>query len=243
MLLIPLIYLKNGKAQKPVGTNPAWFREELLELAKILAEQGAKALYINDLNIPATGKSENTAIIEALQKNLGLQLWVAGNFQSIAAIEGYAEVGVDKIVVGSLAYQHPDLLEKAAKHFEKKIVAPIEVRNKHVVIPGMVAPVHKTALDYADRFEEAGVAALCYLDSDLGNIKEFCNHVRIPVLSLNDPQTPNDLEKLFDCERSGLVGVVMGKVLYENRLDLHGSLAFLDDLASASAQEPTLTED
>lgn len=245
MILLPLIYLKQGKAVKPVGANPAWFREEPLELAKVLAEQGAEALFIQDLNVPTTGRSENFPAVESIQKNLNLSLWLSGHFHSLTVLEDYASLGVDKIVVGAMAYENPKLFQEVAKRWPKKIAAQIEVRNKRVVIPGMVSPAHKTALDYASRFEETGVAALCYTDDDgtFNGIRDLCNHVKVPVLCLNDIQSTNDLEKLFECESSGLAGVVLGKSLYENRIDLHGSLAFLNDLVATKSQETTLTEE
>lgn len=248
MLLVPLIYLKNGKATKPPGTNPPWFREDPVELAKILKNQGASHLYINDLNVPQTGRSENLPAIQAIQK-LDVKLWVQGNFRSLTMIETYSGIGVDKIVVGAFAYQTPDLFKEACQKFSKKIAAMIEVKNKHVAITGMVTPSHKTALDYSNRFEEEGVACICYSDSNaqgaleeesFQNIKEFCTHVKVPVLCINDIRSTDDLEKLFAFQTAGLMGAVLGKSLYENRIDLHGAMAFLDDLTVAVAREPTL---
>lgn len=243
MFLLPLIYLKQGKAVQPAGTNPPWFQTEALALAKTLVQQGATALYLQDLNIPQTGRSENLSLVQEILHQLPVKVWLTGNIRSVTAIESYLAIGVDKINVGALAYQNPNLFQEACQKFPQKIVAPIEVRNKHVVVPGMVTPAHKTAWDYATRFEEDGVAALCYSDSDFGGIKEFCNWVKVPVLSLNDVTNTNDLEKMFSWERSGLIGVVMGKSLYETRLDLHSSIAFINDLAVAASQEPTLTEE
>ena len=245
MFLIPLIYLKDGKAVRPPGTNPPWFHEDGVALAKTLAGQGASALYINDLNIPPTGHSENFSVIRNIKKTLTTPLWVTGNFQTLTAIEAFAELRIDKINVGALAYQHPQIFQEACQKWPQKIAAPIEVRHNHVVIPGMVAPAHKRPADYAKRFEEAGVAALCLQENDgnFQNIKAFCTGVKVPVLSLNDAATTEDLEKFFELERAGLIGVVMGKSLYETRLDLHSSVAFLNDLAVGTTQEPTLTED
>lgn len=245
MLLLPLIYLKGGKAVLPPLTNPSWFHEDGVALAKTLIQQGAAALYINDLNIPQTGHGENFSIIREIKKTLGVQLWVTGPFATITAIEALAELGVDKINVGALAYQKPDVFHEACRRWPPKIAAPIEVRHNHVVIPGMVAPAHKKPADYAKRFEEAGAAALCLQENDQNfqNIKTFCTEVRVPVLSLNEAATRGDLEKFFEMEQAGLVGVVLGKALYETRLDLHSSIALMNDLAVATTQEPTFTED
>lgn len=249
MLLLPLIYLKNQKAVQPIERNPTWFREDPLALAQVLAEQGAQVLYINDLNIPGTGKSPNLENVESILKTTSLKIWITGSFKSIPTIEAYVSVGVDKIVLGASAYQNPILLKEAIQKFEKRIAVLIEVKNKKVVIPGLVTPSHKSALDYAKQFEELEVASLVLSDSDTNGvlneenekaIREFLNHCRVPVLLLCDIQTTEDLKKLFEYESAGLVGVVLNKTLYENRLDLHSSIAFLNDLAATTAAEITL---
>lgn len=245
MLLLPHIYLKNGKAVRPPGSNPAWFQEEGAALAKVLAGQGAGALYLNDLNVPPTGHGENFGVIREIKQTFHAALWLTGNFTTLTAIETYAELGIDKINVGPLAYQNPAVFAEACQKWPQKIAAPIEVRHNRVVIPGMAAPAHKKPSDYAKRFEETGAAAICFNEGDhqLSNIQSFCTQVQVPVLSLNDAATTEELEKFFEMEAAGLIGVVMGKSLYEGRLDLHSSIAFLNDLAAATTREPTLLEE
>ncbi len=239
MQLIPLIYLKNGKAASPSETTPAWFSEEPSALARYFLQEGTEALYINDLNIPPTGKGENFAAIQSLAENKSLRLWVTGNFKSVVAIEMVLQTGVEKIILGSSAYQDSKLLKEAAQKFPQKIGVLIEVKNKRVVIPGLVTPSHKTANDYASRFEADGVSVLCYADESLEGIQSFCSHTKVPVVTLLDIQAMQDLRSLFEMESVGLSGVVVGKPLYENKIDFHSSISFLNDLAVASAQEPT----
>lgn len=250
MELLPLIYLKQGRAAPPVGARPAWFQEDPAALAKSLEAQGAAALYLNDLNVPVTGRSENFSAIQAIRKSTNLQLWVTGNFRSITAIDPYAEAGVDKIVLSGSAYQDPALLKQASQKFFKKMAVIIEVKNKRVVIPGLVAPSHRSAADYAQRFEEDGVAALCYLDSspqglmtddNLKAFKDFCVAAKAPVVVFSDIRKMQDLEKLFACEPSGLWGAVLGKPLYEGAFDLHSCIVFLNDLSVGTKQEKTIT--
>ncbi|OGQ06393.1 MAG: hypothetical protein A2W61_05055 [Deltaproteobacteria bacterium RIFCSPLOWO2_01_44_7] len=240
MQIIPLIYLKGGKAVYPADSRPAWFQENLSQLCSYFVSQGASTLYVNDLNVPLVGKSENFLMLEAAAKQSGLELWVTGNFRSLAAIELYFEIGMKKVVLGGIAYQDPNLLKQATQRFPQKIAVLIEVKNKHVVIPGLVAPTKKTALDYAERFEEQGVSVLCYSDSDLNDTQNFCVKTKVPVVALCDIQNMQDLTKLFECESAGLAGVVIGKPFYENRLDVRSCVSFLNDLAAMSNQEITL---
>lgn len=252
MELFPLIYLKNGKAHLPVGTKASWFREEASDLALNLESQGAPGLYLSDLNVPLAGKGENSAAILSIQKKTKLKLWVSGQFRSTAAMEAYMDMGVEKLVLGGEAYQNPQLVKEAAQKFGPKIAVLIEVKNNRVVVPGLVTPSHKTALDYAKRFEDDGASALCFSDSNaqgilaeenIKGIRDFCAQVQVPVLALSDIQKMQDLEKLFESDKAGLKGVVLGKSLYSGAVDLRSSLAFLNDLAITFAQEETEVPD
>lgn len=248
MELLPLIYLKNGKAQTLAGRQPAWFREQAQELTGNLAGQGATGIFLNDLNVPLTGRGENVAAIQSAQKNAKLKLWVSGNFRSVTAMEAYMDMGVEKLVLGGPAYQNPQLVREASKKFGSKIAVQIEVKNKRVVIPGLVTPSHKSALDYAKRFEDDGASALCFSESNaqgileeenIQGIREFCAKVRVPVLCLSDIRKMQDLASLFESEKMGLAGVVLGKSLYSGAIDLHSCIAFLNDLSVSFAQEET----
>ncbi|MDZ4224808.1 MAG: HisA/HisF-related TIM barrel protein, partial [bacterium] len=208
MELIPLIYLKNGKAARLAEANPVWFQDDPLELAQYFAKQGCESLYINDLYVSATGKGENFGAILAIAEKLKLKLWVTGNFKSLSSVETYVQAGVEKIVFGANAYQDPKLLKDSAQKFPQKMAVLIEVKNKKVVIPGLVAPSHKLAEDYAARFEADGASALCYADESLEGIQQFCRRAKAPVLAMADIQVMQDLRKLFEAESAGLIGVV-----------------------------------
>ncbi|MDO8526280.1 MAG: HisA/HisF-related TIM barrel protein [Deltaproteobacteria bacterium] len=232
MFLIPLIYLKNSEAAHYGGATMPWFQKDPLELAKYFSLQGAQGLYLNDLNIPVTGRGENFQAIESILKNLNLECWITGNFRSLPAIETYISAGADKIVLGASAYQNPAFVKEAALKFPQHIAVLIESKNKKVVVPGLIAPSPKTALDFAKRFEEEGAAAFCYTDEEVPAIGEFCAGVNVPVLNLGDLTTMQDLGSLLPFEKSGLHGVVLSRSLYENRIDLHSAVSYLNDLAA-----------
>lgn len=249
MKLFSLIYLKGGKAQRPVGTNPPWFQEDATRLAKALADQGADGFYIHDLSIPVTGKSENLQALQNIRQQISQELWVTGNFRSLESLDLYAKLGVDKIVLAGVAYQIPNFVREAVQKFYKKISVLIEVKNHHVVIPGLLAPSRKTAVDYAQRFEEEGATSLCLWETnaqgglDATNFKsigEFCEKVKVPVCCLSDIQDAHELAKLFEIERAGLFAVVLGKAFYAGRIDLKGAKAMLYDLAASITKEETL---
>lgn len=252
MQLIPHLYLKNGKAISPVPEKPAWFREDPVALARYFLEQRTEGLFLSDLDVPNHGEGPNYPAIRAMCDDTNLKLWVFGNFKTLDSIEPYDTAGVNKIVIGAATYQHPNFFLEALRKFGKSITTKIECKNGRVTIPGMITPSHKAPLEYARRFQEDGVTALCFSDvgarDDLAaeeykRTKDFCNGARVPILCTSEVTRLGDLEGLFAAESSGLSGIVVGKAMYQGIIDLHSAQARLNDLAVNPSFESTLMED
>ena len=243
MLVIPHLFLKNKKSAIPAEGRPVWFSEDPLVLSKTFADSGAEQLFITDSNIPGAAKSENVDIIEKIISSCNLPVLVSGNFRSIESAEPYFQIGVDKIILGAPAYQDPDFLKSACQKFKGKIAVHIQVRDKKVFIPGWIAPSHKTVLDYAERFEEQGISAFCYAEEKFETIQDFCLKTKRWVYALSDPQNLQGLEPYAKIPSSYFRGIVLGKPLYEDKIDLHGAIAFASDLAAGQATEDTFQID
>ena len=239
MQIGPLLYLKNQKAQNAAASAPQpWFQEDPVRLAKNWQENGAEFIYIHDLNVPATGKSENVGAVHALQTATRLPVVLSGNFRSIDAIAPYIQTGVSYVVIGAPAYQTPDFFKTACKTFPGKIVVQIELKNGKVVIPGWIAPSHKTALDYAERFQEEGAAAITY--SELSSLNSFCGKTTVPIWYGGDLNSIKEIEYIIGIQKNPPRFVVLGKSLYEGHTDLHAATAYLKDLEVKMSQEETL---
>lgn len=251
MKLIPHLYLKEGQTFCPVPSKPGWFKGDPAAMVAHFLSQRIEGLFISDLDVPNQGESPNFKAIQSLCDDTNLQLWVWGNFKTLESIERYDTAGVNKIVVGVAAYQHPNFFLEALQKFGKSISTKIDCKSGKVLIPGMVAPSHKAALDYAARFQEDGITALCYSDvssqeqltyEEYKRTKAFCNGVSVPVLCTSEVTRIEDLEGLFHAESSGLAGIVIGKAMYNEAIDLRSAQARLNDLAVTPSFEETFME-
>ena len=152
--------------------------------------------------------------------------------------------------MGAVAYQQPTLVEEACQKFPGKIASSIDVKGGRVTIPGWAVASNKTALDYAERFREYGIRYTFYSDVDAnGQLTEkhfestraFCQQAHMRVIVTSDINGLNEIEKLAMLGAPGLEALVVGKSLFQGRIDLGGATAFLSDLNIAQESDTTLT--
>ena len=234
------MYLKDGEVQHPAGVTPQpWFDRNPLALAKQWKSAGAEQIYIQDLNISTKGKNPNAGILRSIQKETGLSIFVTGDFRSVDVVAQYLQEGLaEAVVMGASAYQTQNLFKETCQRFPGKVAVMIEVKNGRVAIPGWVTPSHKTAFDYVERFQEEGAAAIVY--SDFATIADFCSKISLPVWANTEPQNLKEIETVAILIKNRPQKIVLGRVLYEGKLDLHATTVYLNDLDVGFSQEETI---
>jgi phosphoribosylformimino-5-aminoimidazole carboxamide ribotide isomerase len=154
--------------------------------------------------------------------------------------------------LGSIAYQNLELVKEAAQKNPGKVGITIDVRDNKVTIPGYIVAANKTAMDYANRFRDIGVSIFAYSNVDTnGNttaaqieeIRKFCMESHIPTICTNQLNTQNELGDILKLEAYGIIGVVMDKAIYENKIDLASAVTFINDQTLSGNDEPTLIPD
>lgn len=253
MILVPQLYLKNGRVLLHEGTTSPLVQEDPVATAQAMKDSGAEALHIVDLGVPPVGASPHMQAIKQIHDDLGLACYVGGGFKTTQSMEPYIAAGVEIIALGSVAYQQPAFLEEACKKFPARIATHIDVKAGRVTIPGYTVVANKTAFDYAERFVEGGVRFIFY--SEVGangfigeehydKISAFCKRVTARVICTSEVSSMPDIERLtriavgaprLDC-------LVLGKSLFEGRVDLRAAVAMVSDVMLASGDESTMTE-
>lgn len=251
MILIPQIYLKNEKLVTPGEITSPIFDSDAFETAKRLKDAGASGLLFQDLSITPVGTSPNLPLIKKIHDELEMPFCVGGPFKTQKEIEGYVDAGADFVILGTIAYQKPDFLQTICKRLPGKIAARIDVRHGKVTIPGYAVATNKTALDYAQYFNKNGVRYILYSDTDndgfitdegIENLVHFCNDINARVVCTSEVRALGDIERIVMLNLPRLEGVVMNKSLYENKIDLKGAIAMVNDLIVSSESDITLTE-
>ncbi len=248
MNLIPLLYLKDKKAVFK-GDSGEIQHTDPFELVGGWVRGGINWLQINDLNMSPTSTSPNEEIVSEIIKRFSLNVQLTGNFKTQNDIEKYLSIGVEKIILGSIAYQNPDITKEACQNHPGKIGVNIDVKNDKVTIPGYIVAANKSALDYAERFNSYGVSLFIHSNVDENNetqehhlsaIKDFCQKCQIPIICSNQVQTQGDFSDFLKIEPFGLMGMIVDKALYERRFDLNSAITYINDQTLSGDDEPTL---
>lgn len=250
MLLVPQVYLKNGRAVRLENTRNRLFDEDISPFLKGLQSAGIEALYVHDLSINPTGHSPHLPLLKEIQAQ-GFHLFVGGNFRSLPSLMSCAEM-TEFIVLGSIAYQDPKLVQEACAHIPGKIAVHIDVRAGKVTIPGWTAAANRTAQEYGAAFKEHGAAAFFYSDlnaqgvcgpENLETTRRFVQAMRLPCYITSDPASAADLERIVGLRSPYVEGVVLGKSFYEDRIDVGAVVGLLADLSVMQSDEATIIDE
>ena len=139
------------------------------------------------------------------------------------------DAGVSKVIIGSVALYNPELVKDACKKFQDRIVVGIDARNGMVAVEGWSKTSETKAVDLAKEFESCGVAAVNFTDIHRDgmqtgpNIEEtaaLAEAVSIPIVASGGVNTIQDIKNLLEIEKKGVIGVITGRALYEETLDL-----------------------
>ena len=238
MILYPAIDLKDGKAvrlYKGQMDRATVFNEDPAAQAQDFVAQGCDWLHLVDLNGAFAGTPVNAAPVEAILRSCKVPAQLGGGIRDMATIERWLDLGLARVILGTVAVENPDLVRAAARAFPGKVAVGIDARQGRVATKGWATETDVLATDLARRFEDAGVAALIYTDINRDgamqgpNIAEtaaLARAVSIPVIASGGVSSLDDLIALRDCG-APLDGAISGRALYDGALDLAQALRTL----------------
>jgi len=251
MQIIPVLFLRGGGVFSPVSATVNKVKGSPLDVAKGWYKAGAETIHVVDMDVPLAGPSPNNELIGRIHQELRLAVSVESHIRDAETAGGYFAAGVSRLVLGAVAYQKPQFLTELAQRFPGKLAVHLDVRNGKAVIKGWTVAPNKTAMDYVEQFRQAGVSAFYYSDSEQdGVIKEddcirmrdFLKRAHVKAVHTTDIASPADLEKILILESYGMSGTLVGKPLYDGRIDLEGIITFAKEQAKNHLDEPTYTE-
>lgn len=236
MEIIPAIDLKNGCAvrlfkgemnsAKIYSNNPS-------EFAKKFEDLGAKRLHIVDLDGAFAGESVNFGVVEKIAKNTNLKIQIGGGIRNEEKIKDYLNLGVDRVILGSVALKNPEFVRDMTKKY--KIVVGIDAKDGFVAVEGWAEVSKIKATDLAKLYADAGVEAIIATDiSKDGTLSgvnlEFTSQIakasKIPTIASGGVANLEDIEKIASCD--DISGVIIGKAYYEGKIDLEKAFKILN---------------
>ncbi len=232
MIVFPAIDLKGGQVVRLAegdmaratvyGDNPA-------AQALIFAEAGAGHLHVVDLDGSFAGRAENREAVEAILAAFPGYVQLGGGIRTREAVEGWFDLGVARVVMGSAALKDPEFVKDMAKEFPGGIVVAVDAKDGMVATEGWAEVSDVPVVDLARRFEDAGVASLLFTDigrdgllkgANIEATVDLARRVDIPVIASGGVKGLDDIRLLALHSVDGIEGVITGRAIYEGKLDL-----------------------
>jgi phosphoribosylformimino-5-aminoimidazole carboxamide ribotide isomerase len=228
MLVIPAIDLMDGKVvrlQKGDFATRVVYSDDPAEVARRFGAAGAGRIHVVDLDGARSGHPVNLAAVEAIAR-AGVTIEVGGGLRRIEDVERVLALGAAFAVLGTAAVERLDLVREACRRFPGRIVAGIDAKGGEVAISGWEQGSGLPASAVARRVAEAGVTLVEYTDVardgmfagvDAKGAAQLARDAGVPVVASGGVASLADVRA---CKAAGVYGVIVGKALYEKRLDL-----------------------
>ena len=240
MEVIPAIDLLEGRCVRLYQGDyqqSQVFNENPLEVALEWQAQGATRLHLVDLDGAKEGTSVNLDVISAIVKKLSIPVQVGGGLRTKASIERLFDLGVDRSIVGTVAVEKPELVQELCETFPDKIAVGIDARDGKVATKGWLETSTVEATDLAQAISDQA-AAIIYTDisrdgtlvgPNLEALKELAQVTNIPVIASGGISSLTDLLSLLSLEPFGVNGVIVGKALYTEKVNLKEAIQAIGD--------------
>ncbi len=238
MLIWPAIDILGGRCvrlRQGDYDRKTVYGDSPVDMAERWRSRGARRLHLVDLDGAKDGTSVNFGAVKELVAAVspnGVECELGGGIRSEATIEALLEIGLTRLVVGTLALKKPDWFAEMAQKYPNKLALGIDARGGMVATDGWLETSATPATELAKRFDGLPVAALIYTDVSTDgmmrgpNVEEALTMARstsIPVVASGGVTRIDDVKRLAE---AGLPACIIGRALYENTINLEDALAF-----------------
>ncbi len=211
------------------------YSDDPAAMARQWQAQGAPWLHVVDLNGAVDGRPMNLPAIEAILRAVSMKVQVGGGIRSIDTVRQYLGAGVSRVVLGTAALTDRAFLEQAAGEFPHRIVVGVDAKNGKVAVNGWTSVSDIAATDLIAGLKGLSVAAVVYTDiardgmlsgPNVPALGEVVTHASCPVIASGGVTRIEDL-RAIKALGSRVEGAIVGKALYDGKLDYREAVAAL----------------
>jgi len=239
LTLYPAIDLKDGacvRLKRGAMDQATIYADDPAAQAQLFEQAGFTALHVVDLNGAFAGHGVNQAAVRAIREAASIPIQLGGGIRDMAGIEAWFDLGIARVILGSVAVKNPALVRTAAAAFPERIIVGIDASNGMVATEGWAEISTISATDLALRLEDAGIAAIIHTDIardgmlaglNLEATEALARSVTIPVIASGGVAGLDDIITLREAatRTPNIAGTIIGRALYDGRIEAAAALA------------------
>ncbi|AEE95485.1 1-(5-phosphoribosyl)-5-[(5-phosphoribosylamino)methylideneamino]imidazole-4-carboxamide isomerase [Mahella australiensis] len=234
MMIYPAIDIKGGKCVRLVqgdAGRQTVYEDDPLAAALRWQSAGAQWLHVVDLDGAFVGASANMEAIKSIVLSVDIPVQLGGGMRSMDVISYMLdEVGVSRVVIGTAAIEQPSLVEQAVRRYDNRIAVGIDAKGGMVAVRGWVDITGVSACDLAGQMSAMGVKTIIYTDISKDgmlagpNVKAIADMAKSFAGDVIASGGVSDLDDIKRLKEAGAAGVIIGKALYDGRINLEDAL-------------------
>ena len=237
MIIFPAIDIRGGKCVRLIKgdfNQETVFSDRPEIMAKKWQDEGGKYLHLVDLDGALAGKSQNLATVEMILKTVNSPVELGGGIRTMENIETVLDMGVSRVILGSVAVKNPQLVKDACKKYgSERIVVGIDAKDGIVAVDGWGVSGNVEAKELAKKMALGGVKHIIYTDisrdGTLSGVNaqataEIARYSGVKVVASGGVSSIEDIKLLKQYEQDGIEGVIVGKSIYTGSLSLPEAL-------------------
>ena len=239
MILFPAIDLKGGQCVRLEQGDMARatvFNLDPAAQASAFQAQGFEYLHVVDLDGAFAGKPMNAQAVDAILKAVTMPVQLGGGIRDLRTLEAWLAKGIARVIIGTAAVRDPVFVKEAAKKFPGRVAVGLDARDGFVAVEGWAERATVTVLEIAQRFEDAGVAAIIFTDIARDGLLRGLNldativlaeKISLPVIASGGLASIEDIKALLEPRARKLEGAISGRALYDGRIDPSAALQLI----------------
>ncbi len=233
MLIYPAIDILGGKCvrlSRGKYDRVTVYSDNPVEFVSKWTAMGAGYIHVVDLDGARSGSPINNAVVGEIVRSSGVPVQTGGGIRSLERIRELFKLGISRVILGTAAVKDSILVDSALEEFGDKIAVGVDALDGFVTTDGWEKSSRRKAVEFAHEMENRGIKTIIYTDistdgmlsgPNLGAMKEMAQAVGCDIIASGGVSCLQDIIAL---EKTGVAGVIVGKALYEGKLDLKDAI-------------------
>ncbi len=229
MIIFPAIDIIDGRVVRLTKGDYSSAKKYLLtpeQAAEEFCNDGARYLHVVDLDGAKSGNADNAATIENIVKKFDMFVEVGGGIRTEEQIKKYLDCGIRRVILGTVAVKNPGFVSRMTAKYGDKISVGVDAKDGKVAISGWEETTGLDAVEFCKKMQDIGVSHIIYTDiskdgclqgTNLSIYKVLCQTLLLKITASGGITDMEEIEKL---KEMNLYAAIVGKAIYERKLDL-----------------------